>query len=246
MFQVQSDIASKVAQALGVALGAGEEKRLSEKPTENLAAYDAFLKGEEASGGMAASDSASMREALGFYEQAVALDPTFAQAWARISMASSVLYFNSTPSPQLAERAKLAAEKALAIAPDRPEVYAALGNYQVYVTLDLGRALEQYAKGQRLAPGNAEILSGIALAEESLGRWEAAVEHHRQAERLDPRSVRHAAAAGRGTPLAAALPEAREALDRGLALAPANLALIESKAMTFLAEGDLSGARAVS
>ena len=42
VFQVQSDIASRVAQALGVALGAGEEKRLSEKPTQNLAAYDAF------------------------------------------------------------------------------------------------------------------------------------------------------------------------------------------------------------
>ncbi len=47
VFQVQSEIATKVAQALGVASGAGEEKRLSEKPTQNLAAYDAFLKGEE-------------------------------------------------------------------------------------------------------------------------------------------------------------------------------------------------------
>ena len=51
VFQVQSDIATKVAQALGGALGAGEEQRLSEKPTENLAAYDAFLKGEAASSG---------------------------------------------------------------------------------------------------------------------------------------------------------------------------------------------------
>src|SRR5262249_55707496 len=48
VFQVQSEIASKVAQSLGVALEAGEEKRLSEKPTENLAAYDAFLRGEDA------------------------------------------------------------------------------------------------------------------------------------------------------------------------------------------------------
>ena len=55
VFQVQSDIATSVAQALGVALGAGEEKRLSEKPTQNLAAYDAFLKGEEASKSLAPS-----------------------------------------------------------------------------------------------------------------------------------------------------------------------------------------------
>ena len=49
VFQVQSEIASQVAQALGVVLGAGEEKRLAEKPTQNLAAYDAFLKGERPS-----------------------------------------------------------------------------------------------------------------------------------------------------------------------------------------------------
>ena len=61
VFQVQSDIATRVAQALGVALGAGEEKRLSERPTENLAAYDAFLKGEEASRGMAVNDPSTLR-----------------------------------------------------------------------------------------------------------------------------------------------------------------------------------------
>ncbi len=98
VFQVQSDIATKVAQALGGALAAGEEKRLSEKPTQNLAAYDAFLKGEEAANGLGATDPPSLRKALGFYEQAVALDPGFAQAWARVSYANSLLYANSTPT----------------------------------------------------------------------------------------------------------------------------------------------------
>ena len=50
VFQVQADVAARVAEALGVALGAGERERLAEQPTENLAAYDAFLKGEEAAG----------------------------------------------------------------------------------------------------------------------------------------------------------------------------------------------------
>ncbi|MFY9550815.1 MAG: protein kinase [Thermoanaerobaculia bacterium] len=244
VFQVQSEIASKVAQALGVALGAGEEKRLSEKPTENLAAYDAYLKGEEASNGIAVIDPPSLRKALGFYEQAVALDPNFAQAWARVSMASSVLYFASIPTRQLAERAKQAAEKAVALAPNRPEGYLALGFYQRLVVVDHSRALEQYEKAERLAPSNADILTGVAATEQSLGRWDAAVEHLRQAERLDPRSVGTLRELGSTLLYLRRYPEAREALDRGLALAPAHLDLIELKAMTFLAEGDLAGARA--
>jgi TolB-like protein/tetratricopeptide (TPR) repeat protein len=245
VFQVQSDIASRVAQALGVALGAGEEKRLSEKPTQNLAAYDAFLKGEGVSKGMGVIDPSSLRKALDFYEQAVALDPDFAQAWARVSRANSTLHFSSTPTPELAERARQAAEKALVLAPSRSEGYMALGSYEQLVVGDFNRALEQYAKGQRIAPGNTDLLRGIAVSEESLGRWDAAVEHFRQAERLDPRP------SGRSVSFIDALvrlrryPEAREAINRGLSLAPNNLALIQDKALTFLAEGDLAGARAV-
>jgi serine/threonine protein kinase/tetratricopeptide (TPR) repeat protein len=245
VFQVQSDIASRVAQALGVALGAGEEKRLSERPTRNLAAYDAFLKGEEASEGMAVIDPPSLRKALGFYEQAVALDPQFSQAWAQVSRANSSLYANGTLTPQLAERAQQAGEKAVTLAPNRPEGDLALGDYQRLVSRDFNRALEQLAKGQRLAPGNADLLTGTALAEERLGRWESAVEHFRQAEHLDPRSVHTPRRLGEALIRLRRYPEAREALDRGLALAPANLTLIEDKAMTFLGEGDLVGTRAV-
>jgi TolB-like protein/Flp pilus assembly protein TadD len=245
VFQVQSEIATKVAQALGAALGAGEEKRLSEKPTQNLAAYDAFLKGEEASKSLAVSDPPSLRKALGFYEQAVALDPGFAQAWARLSGASSILYYNSTPTPALAGRARQAGEKAVALAPNRPEGYLALGDYERDVSSDYTRALEQYEKGLRLATGDASLLRGTAFAEEYLGRWDAAVEHFRQAERLDPRSVETLRQFGDALLRLRRYPEARETLDRGLALTPANLSLTERKAITYLGAGDLAGARAV-
>ncbi|MGZ4105485.1 MAG: protein kinase domain-containing protein, partial [Actinomycetota bacterium] len=115
VFQVQSDIASRVAQSLGVALGAGEERRLSEKPTQNLAAYDAYLKGEEVSGAMSRNDPPTLRKALALYEQAVALDPDFAQGWGRVSVAASLLYRNGIPTPGLAERARQAAEKTMAL-----------------------------------------------------------------------------------------------------------------------------------
>jgi serine/threonine protein kinase/tetratricopeptide (TPR) repeat protein len=243
VFQVQSEIASRVAQELGVALGSGEERRLSERPTENLAAYDAFLKGEQTNLGGAATDAPRLRKALGFYEEAVALDPSFAQAWARVSVVSSALYFNGTPTPELAERARKAAEKAVTLAPDLPDSYHALGNYERFVTADYKRALEQYAKGRAIAPSNAQLLGAAGLAEKSLGLWDVALEHLKQAERLDPRSA-VAAARLAGTLLwVRRYREAREAIDRGLSLAPAALNLIAYKAMTFLGEGDLAGAR---
>jgi eukaryotic-like serine/threonine-protein kinase len=245
VFQVQSDIATKVAQSLGIALGAGEEKRLSEKPTENLAAYDAFLKGEEASSGMGVSDPPILRKALGFYDQAVALDPNFAQAWARVSSATSALYGNTTPSPELAQRAREAAEKAVALAPGRPEGYRALGDYQRLIAVQMTLALEQYEKARHLAPGSAELLASSALAEQSLGHWEATLEHLKLAERLDPRSVLALRRLGQTLFFLRRYPEARTIFDRGLALVPSNTYMLEFKAMTFLAEGDLAGARAV-
>jgi eukaryotic-like serine/threonine-protein kinase len=244
VFQVQSEIATKVAQALGAALGAGEERRLSEKPTQNLAAYDAFLKGEEIRNS-GAGDPPSLRKEIGFYEQAVALDPGFAQAWAGVSGANSLLYANSTPTPALAERARQAAEKAVALAPNRPEGYLALGSYERLVARDNTRALEQFEKGLRLAPGDSSALRGTATTEETLGRWDAAVEHFREAVRLDPRSAGSLRSLGDALLRLRRYPEAREAFDRALALAPANLGLTEYKAMTYLGDGDLAGARTV-
>ena len=243
VFQVQSDIASRVAQALGMALGAGEERRLSEKPTQNLAAYDAFLKGEEVWRRLAVGDPPAVRKALGFYEQAVALDPSFAQAWARISWGSATLYLNSVPTPALAERAREAAEKSVALAPALPEAYLALGNYQRLVLKNYGRALEQYNRGHRVAAANADLLIATALAEEWLGHWEAAVERFRQANRLDPRSVRTHMRLSEALLFLRRYPEAREVSDKGLTVAPANLPLIGNKAMTFLGEGNLEAAR---
>ncbi len=243
VFQVQSNIASRVALALGVALGAGEEKRLSEKPTANLAAYDAFLKGEEIWRRLTVGNPAGVRQALDFYEQAAALDPGFAQAWARISWGASTLYANSPRNPELMQRARETAEKAVALAPDLPEAYLALGNYQRLVLKNYNRALEQYNRGHRVAAANADLLTATALAEESLGHWEAAVDRFRQANRLDPRSVRTHMRLSQALLFLRRYPEAREAADKGLAVVSADLPLTQNKAMTFLGEGDLEAAR---
>jgi TolB-like protein/Flp pilus assembly protein TadD len=245
VFQVQSDIATKVALALGGALGEGEEQRLSEKPTENLAAYDAYLKGEDASAGMANSDPLSLRKALSFYDQAVALDPGFVEAWARSSRANSSLYYWGQPSGALDQNAKRTAEKAIALSPRRAEGYQALGEYYRMVVTDFSRALEQYDKGRGLGQPSSDLLVGVALAEEALGRWDASLDHLKQSVRLDPRSVVPLRRLGDALIRLRRYPEARDVYDKALALAPANLASIEGKVMSYLGEGDLSGAQRV-
>ncbi|HEY1251498.1 MAG TPA: protein kinase [Thermoanaerobaculia bacterium] len=244
VFQVQSDIATKVAQALGTTLGAGEQRQLAEKPTQNLAAYDAYLKGEQVSGAMTNTDPPTLRKSLGLYEQAVALDPGFAEGWARVSVASSLLYRNGVPTPELADRSLKAAEKSLSLAPNRPEPYHALGNYQRLVKQDYAAAREQYAKGLRLAPNDINNLGSAVGAEQSSGMWDAALEHARAAERLDPRSLGAARRVGLALIRLRRYAEARQALDRALTISPSNLLAILSKTMAFLGEGNLAGARA--
>jgi TolB-like protein/Flp pilus assembly protein TadD len=244
VFQVQSDIASRVAQALGVALEAGDEKQLADRPTKSLPAYEAFLKGEQATGGFARVDPASLRRALTFYEQAVALDPGFAQAWARISTTESTLYYQASPLPELSKRARSAAERAIALAPNDPYSYLAMGGYHQLVRSDFHAAQEQFDRGRSLSPGNVDLLRGAALVEKSLGRWESALEHLEEARRLDPRSAAVYRELGKLLLFLRRYPEARDAIDAGLALSPDNLSMLERRAMSLLGQGDLVGARA--
>jgi len=244
VFQVQSDIASRVTEALGIALAEGQEKRLAERPTENLAAYDAFLKGEETSMAMSTLDPTNLTKALRFYDQAVALDPTFAQAWARVSNTNSLLYANSTPTRPLADRAREGAEKAIALAPARPEGYVALGTYYRLVSLDLSSAIEKYEKAERLAPASVDLLGGAAIVEAGLGRWDAALRRLKELQRRDPRSVNTVRRLGEVLVRLRRYPEAHAMMDRALELAPANVDVIMGKIETFLGEGDLAGARA--
>jgi TolB-like protein len=245
VFQVQSDIATRVAQALGVVLGAGEEERLTEKPTQNLAAYDAFLRGEEASKGLAAADPPSLRRAIAHYDQAVALDPGFAQAWAQLSRSHSFNYSNSVPTPAEREQARAAAERALALAPGLPAAHLALGDYYQATLGDWLRASEQYALGRQKAPRDADLLVGTALVQQNTGRWEEGLASLRQAQAVDPRSALTARRLARTLLLLRHYAEAGETADRGLALAPRSLGILETKVMLFLAQGDLGGARSV-
>ena len=246
VFQVQADIATKVADALGVALADSARRQLTAKPTESLAAYDEYLKGEAASQGMAARDPGALRRALGFYQRAVTLDSTFAIAWARISQASSRVYGNSVPDPALGEQARLAAERARRLKPDEPLVYRAFGAYYAIVhPIRPDRAVAEYQQGVRLFPDNAMMLTALATNELTLGRWDSAATRLARATLLDPRSASIAIVLADVRTNLRQYTSADSAADRALALAPTNPAVPWQKTLVALARGDLDSARSV-
>jgi tetratricopeptide (TPR) repeat protein len=189
-------------------------------------------------------DSPSLRQAIAAYEQAVALDSIFVRAWAQLARAQAYLYYITLSDPALAEAARRAAERALALAPTRPEGHQALGLYYL-VLKDHPRALTEDSIALALAPGNAELLGDVGAAEAFLGRWEAARGHMEHAARLDPRSGRPAQFLGYALLYTRHYPEAERALDHALQLVPANLLVRHTRAMVALAQGDLPGAQAV-
>ena len=245
VFQVQGEIAGKVAQALNVALGAPERARLEVRPTRSLTAYDAFLRGEDASGRMNEVEPTALERATVAYERAIALDSSFFQAWARLSQVYSSRYVNGIPTPESAARARTAAERALALAPDAAEPRLALGSYYDFVTGEYAKALEQFALGRRADPNNAELASAAALSEQSLGRWENALDFLKQAEVLDPRSPQVVSRLARSYIWLRRYDEAIVAGDRGIKLAPTSISIHQHQAMALLGKGDLPGARAV-
>ena len=242
VFQVQADIASRVAQALDVALGTTSKQQLSERPTANLAAYDTFLRGEQESQSGTVTDPVPLRKAVVAYEQAVSLDPRFVQAWAQLSRAACSITL-AAPTPEDVDRCRDGADRAVALAPARPESRLAMGGYFRDVHKDYDKALEQYAIGLQAAPNHADLLAASAVIERRLGRFDEALTHLQRAARLDPRSVLAAINLARTYHDLHRHAEAQTEYSRALVFAPTNLLLVQLKATDLLSQGNLAGAR---
>ena len=119
IFAVQDEIAHKIAEALRIKLTPQEQAELAAKPTENLQAYDLYLRGRSYARRRTTRD---MEFALQMFENAVALDPSFALAWAAIANGCAHAQYWSGGKGQYMERAQSASLRAVALAPDIPEV----------------------------------------------------------------------------------------------------------------------------
>ncbi len=244
VFKVQSDIAGKVASALDLALASSDQRKLEARPTNNLEAYQDYLRGEAVTQSLAVSDAPHLREGLAWYQKAVALDSNFVDAVAAVARTYSVLYING-PTVEGVEAARVNAERALKLAPEKPVAHLAMGTYLLNQRKDYTGAVEQFGQGLKIEPNNAPLLTAMAIAERVLGHWEDALQRAQQSAKLDPRSVRAARQVARLLHDTRHYPEALVAWNRALALAPDNLAIIQGKVGSWLSQGQLDSARGV-
>jgi len=122
VFVLQDEIAQKIAAALRITLSPQEQQALSAKPTENLQAYDLYLRGRNYARRMGRQD---LNFALQMYDSAVAIDAKFALAHAAIANVCAVIYIQFERDGRWIDRAAAAAEKAIATGADAPEIEAA-------------------------------------------------------------------------------------------------------------------------
>jgi serine/threonine-protein kinase len=240
VFEVQAMIAGKVVSALDVALADSARQELVSKPTQSVAAYDAFLKGEAAA---AAGSPSNQRQAVAFYEEAIRLDSSFALAWARLARTTAFLYVNVGSAPEVAALNRQATERARRLAPNHPETYTALTFTEAYINGNAERALGIAEEGLRIAPNNSDLLAAAASQEQTLGRFEAAVGRLERGFAIDPRSAVISRRLGYALMVLRRYDEAEIAFERGLTLAPGNLGLLQNTALAALGQGDVESVR---
>jgi serine/threonine protein kinase/tetratricopeptide (TPR) repeat protein len=244
IFQVQSDIAEQVVEALGITLLERERRVLESKPTDNLEAYDYYLRGNDY---LFYRGYADARIAAQMYEKAVELDSTFALAYAQLSRAQTDLYwFYYDRTTECLARAKIAVDKALQLDPDLPEAHLALGWYHYHGYLDYEQALEQFAIVQKQQPDNTDLSLGIAAVQRRQGKFEEAIINFKKASELDPRSSQLAFNAGETYALLRNYTQAEPYFDHAISLTPDWPRPHVYKALLYLRRnGDTEKARAI-
>jgi tetratricopeptide (TPR) repeat protein len=236
---LQEELATEIAGALGATLSPQEKARVEAKPTNNPAAYDAYLRGRAFEGGSSFEKSPT-ENAIRSYQEAVKLDPAFALAWARLSHVQSYSYWvGADPSPAQLAAAKDAADHALALDPNLPETHLALGYYRYYGQQDFTGGLEEFQQAEKGLPNNVDITNAIAYIQRRLGHWDEAIDRLRRVIELDPRNTNAYIELAITYTALRRFPEALATLDRVLAWEPTNKDALGFKAQALWATGDL-------
>jgi tetratricopeptide (TPR) repeat protein len=225
VFAIQSDIAKAIANELRVKLSPSQATALATAPTHDTEAYDLFLKGEyQERQAESAENKELFDRAETSYRQALARDPNFALAYARLaySRMQRHWFINRLNSTQL-EEVKSNIERALTIAPELPEAYLALAVFHYWGHLDYGSALKALDRAIELQPSNFDNRSFLAVVYRRSGEWRRSLAESERVLELNPRESSSFTDIGDTYLSLRRWSEAKSALSRALALDPHNI-----------------------
>ncbi|MFN2624115.1 MAG: protein kinase, partial [Chthoniobacterales bacterium] len=246
VFAIQSEIAKAIAGQLQAKLTGPERQSIASKPTDNLEAYDAYLRGLAYSQKTARSsgNDAAAQKSL---RDAVQLDPKFAQAWALLSYVDATGYLSLSlqPTEALREESRQAAETALSLQPNLGEALQAQGYYHYACLKDYDTAERYFEKARQFLPNGSSISESVAFLSRRRGRWDRSESAFNEAERLDPRNPRLLTQHALSYIALRRFPEALRKIDQILDIIPDDTYSEALKAGIAQLEGDLPRAAAL-
>ena len=185
IFAVRSEVAQKVAETLKVRLLGEEKRKIDKKPTENLEAYDAYLKGRYF---FNRPSDQNLSKAISQFEDAVRLDPNFAAAYSGLSDAYLWAAFNEgfITAAEGKPKARSAAEKSLQLNDASAEAHTSLANYLSWYDHDWAASEREFRRAIALDPNYAFAHDQFALTLACQDRLAESETEGRRAAQLDP------------------------------------------------------------
>ena len=246
IFEVQTEIAKRIAESLQAKLTGHEEQELAVKPTNNPEAYDAYLRGLAYSL-KAFNAPANPLGAQKYLREAVRLDPKFAPAWALLSYIDAVGYITKTLQPTVAlrEEVRQAADTALTLQPKLGDAILAKGQYHYACLKDYDTAVRYFEQARQFLPNSSRIPESLAYLTRRQGQWDRSEAYFNEAERLNPRDVGLLTQHALSYTNLRRFPEALRKLDQVLNITPDDVDTLALKAGIAQAQGDLPRASAL-
>src|SRR5882724_4168240 len=188
IFAVEAEVAKRVADSLSATLSPQEKARVETKPTDNADAYVLYLRAREY---QTRPDTLlqDFRAAAKLYGQAIALDPNFALAHARLSATTSQIYHFFEPTGELKQKAQAEATESLRLQANLGEGHLALGLYFYYGEANYDAALRELDLAGHALPSDGDVSLYIAAIQRRQGRWKDAIAGYQHAEAIDPRNT---------------------------------------------------------
>ncbi len=242
IFDVQTDIATSIADALQANLTAGEREQLERLPTESLEAYQYYQRARERRRYYEETD---LRTGDRLASQAIELDPEFAEAWAlRAVIASEIYWFYYDRSDSVVAASDRMSRRALELAPGLAEGHWARGHYYYRTQLDYEPAMAEVERALESRPGESdfESLAGDILRRK--GDMREALGHYERTVELAPRDPNTHFVACETRRLLREYAEADASCERALELQPDYFAVYHQLALIRIAAaGDTATAR---